>query len=140
MATTPIGQIISEFITRAEAYIAFEFLEIVKNQELGDEYETSLYKMESLYSFLIELQGLDNQWTEREIQQFVNYWDDKCKLKSLMGIIPDPYKSYDNPILILKQSTTLEVPSGEGILYKDNNGNISLIENATTIINNYGLE
>lgn len=140
MAIVTTAQITTEFITRAEKYINDNFLEVVKRQELGEDYEDTLFKMEGLFQFLVELQGLYNQWTERDIRTMIDYWDSTCDLKTLMGAIPDPYKSYENIPVITTSSTVISVPGGVGLLFKDGNGNIILIEDANIINSFYGLE
>lgn len=134
-----LGQKISEFIIRAETYVATTRFNIAVEQEEGGDYEKDLYRLQDLYAFLVELQTLYNQWTEREILIFIDYWDDECSLKTLQGIVPDPYKYYENATSIITQTTSLVVPDGIGLLYRDVQGNIVVIEDADEIISDYGL-
>jgi hypothetical protein len=138
MAT--IAQKTSEFIIRGETHIAVTYLQILEKMESGEKYLELLYNTEDLFRFLIELQSLSQQWTNREILKFIDYWDNENDLKSLAGSIPDVYNSYTELATIVNITNTVVVPAGVGILYQDVNGVISLKEDATIINSNYGLE
>ena len=135
-----VGQKITEFITRGETYISEKFLLISRNRDSGEEYESTLFKMEGLYMFLVELQGLYNQWTDREILQFIDYWDNECDLKVLQGIIPDPYRNYENQTVIVRQGDTLVVPGGVGFIFRAVDGTLSIIPATSTLTIDYGFD
>lgn len=138
MITT--GQKITEFITRAETYVARSYMTVIQNKENGDEYIDLLYRIEDLFRFLIELQSLGNQWSDKTIEQHLDYWDNEANLKTMMGVIPDPYRHYENNAAIIRSTNTLIVPEGEGLLYQNVQGNLELREDADTIISNYNLQ
>lgn len=136
---TTVGQKTTEFLIRAERYLSETFLKIVQEREDGQEYESMLYQLEDLFSFLVELQSLYNQWSDRDILTFIDYWDDECNLKSIQGAFPDPYKSYDNGPVIIQQTNVIEVPDGAGFIYRTPTGGTALIRPEEKIISDYDL-
>lgn len=139
MAT--VGQIVTEFIVRGEAYFHKNVPNLLEALDDGeDDALTKLYECQDLFMFLVELQGLYHDWSDRDILIMIDYFDSTYNLKALQSAIPDPYKSYENAAVVIGSETVLlEVPAGNGIL-EQKNGALVLYDNETEINSDYGLE
>jgi hypothetical protein len=139
MASVTIGQIVTAFITRGEAYFQKNVPQLFLDIDAGhDNWKARLAKTYTLFQFLVELQGLYHEWTDRDIRIMIDYYDTEFNLKALQSAIPDPYNSYNNAALITNNTTSLEVPAGNGLL-EQIDGVLYLFPNEDTIDSDYGL-
>lgn len=138
MAT--VGQITTEFITRGEAYFHKNIGQLLEDLDDGfDDAWDRLAFAHDLYMFLVELQTLYNDWTDREILTMVDYYDSTYNLKALQTAIPDPYRAYENATTVTTQTVLLEAPAGNGLIEKTGD-TLRIFANEDIINSDYGLD